>query len=99
MELNQNIAAAFFLRSLDQDKDLSGLIQTMYNIKPFELLPITKQVALEHSRRRNSPEEILFADGKVKSDCPSKFNSEKQPSNQNSQQQKAKKKPKKRRKD
>ncbi|MBW0529442.1 hypothetical protein O181_069157 [Austropuccinia psidii MF-1] len=71
----------------------------MYDIKPFELLPITKRVALEHSRQRNSSEEILFADGKVKSDGPSKSNSEKQPSNQNSQQQKAKKKPKRRRKD
>ncbi|MBW0500632.1 hypothetical protein O181_040347 [Austropuccinia psidii MF-1] len=86
MELNQNISAAFFLRSLDRDKDLSGLIQTMYDIKPFELLPITKRVALEHSRRRNSPEEILFADGKVKPEGPSKSNSEKQASNQNSQQ-------------
>ncbi|MBW0571666.1 hypothetical protein O181_111381 [Austropuccinia psidii MF-1] len=69
----------------------------MYDIKPFELLPITKRVALEHSRRRNSPEEILFADGKLKSDSPSKSNSEKQLSNQNSQ--KPKKKSKRRKKD
>ncbi|MBW0576872.1 hypothetical protein O181_116587 [Austropuccinia psidii MF-1] len=53
--------------------------------------------ACEHSRRRNSPEEILFADGKLKSDGPSKSNSEKQSSNKNSQ--KPKKKSKRRKKD
>ncbi|MBW0530611.1 hypothetical protein O181_070326 [Austropuccinia psidii MF-1] len=71
----------------------------MYNIKPFKLTPITKRVALEHSRQRNSPEEVLFADGKFKSAGLSKSNLEKQLSNQNYQQQKAKKKQKKKRKD
>ncbi|MBW0465582.1 hypothetical protein O181_005297 [Austropuccinia psidii MF-1] len=52
--------AAFFLRSLNKDKELTGLIQTLYGSKPFDIITVTKRVSLEHTRRQNNSEEVLF---------------------------------------
>ncbi|MBW0524630.1 hypothetical protein O181_064345 [Austropuccinia psidii MF-1] len=62
MQLTSDMAAIFFLHSLDNDKELSGLCQTMYDLKPFELNAITDRVAVEHSRRQNDTSLILLAD-------------------------------------
>ncbi|MBW0555437.1 hypothetical protein O181_095152 [Austropuccinia psidii MF-1] len=59
MELSKEMAAAFFLQSLNQDKDLSSLVQNLYNVQPFDVMTITKRVALEQSRRENIYSEAL----------------------------------------
>ncbi|MBW0489671.1 hypothetical protein O181_029386 [Austropuccinia psidii MF-1] len=38
MQLTNDMAAIFFLHSLDNDQELSSLCQTMYDLKPFELI-------------------------------------------------------------
>ncbi|MBW0514987.1 hypothetical protein O181_054702 [Austropuccinia psidii MF-1] len=35
MTISSDVAAAFFIQSLNQDCKLSGLVQTLYDIKPF----------------------------------------------------------------
>ncbi|MBW0578345.1 hypothetical protein O181_118060, partial [Austropuccinia psidii MF-1] len=60
MELSKEMAAAFFLQSLDRDKDLSSLFQNLYNVQPFDVMTITKRVALEQSRHDNISSEALF---------------------------------------
>ncbi|MBW0501637.1 hypothetical protein O181_041352 [Austropuccinia psidii MF-1] len=60
MDLPPSMAAAFFLRSLNKDKELTGLIQTLYDSKPFDIITVTKHVSLEHTRRQNHSEEVLF---------------------------------------
>ncbi|MBW0512682.1 hypothetical protein O181_052397 [Austropuccinia psidii MF-1] len=60
MELSKEMAAAFFLQSLDQDKDLSSLVQNFYNLQPFDVMTITKRVALEQSGWDNISSEALF---------------------------------------
>ncbi|MBW0541791.1 hypothetical protein O181_081506 [Austropuccinia psidii MF-1] len=62
MQLTNNMAAISFLHSFDNAKELSGLCQTMYDLKPFELNTITDRVAVEHSRTQNDTSLILFAD-------------------------------------
>ncbi|MBW0466238.1 hypothetical protein O181_005953 [Austropuccinia psidii MF-1] len=51
MVISTTIAAAFFIRSLNKDQDLSGLIQTLYDIKPFDLNSVLNRVAVEHFRQ------------------------------------------------
>ncbi|MBW0535832.1 hypothetical protein O181_075547 [Austropuccinia psidii MF-1] len=60
MDLPPSMEAAFFLRSLNKDKELTGLIQTLYDSKPFDIITVTKRVSLEHTRRQNHSEEVLF---------------------------------------
>ncbi|MBW0551312.1 hypothetical protein O181_091027 [Austropuccinia psidii MF-1] len=50
MSLSASMATAFFLQSLDNDKELSSLCQTLYDIKPFNVNTITDRVSIEHSR-------------------------------------------------
>ncbi|MBW0501905.1 hypothetical protein O181_041620 [Austropuccinia psidii MF-1] len=56
------MAAAFFLQSLDNDKELSGLCQTLYDTKPFELSTITDRVLIEHTRQESSHNQALLFD-------------------------------------
>ncbi|MBW0536603.1 hypothetical protein O181_076318 [Austropuccinia psidii MF-1] len=60
MDLPPSMEAAFFLCSLNKDKELTGLIQTLYDSKPFDIITVTKRVSLEHTRRQNNCEEVLF---------------------------------------
>ncbi|MBW0535667.1 hypothetical protein O181_075382 [Austropuccinia psidii MF-1] len=45
MTISSDVAAAFFIRSLNQDRELSGLVQTLYDIKPFKLNNVLDRVA------------------------------------------------------
>ncbi|MBW0468569.1 hypothetical protein O181_008284 [Austropuccinia psidii MF-1] len=54
MNLSSSMAAAFFLQSLDSDKELSSLCQTLYDIEPFNINSVTDRVAIEHSRRQSA---------------------------------------------
>ncbi|MBW0508322.1 hypothetical protein O181_048037 [Austropuccinia psidii MF-1] len=56
------MAAAFFLQSLDNDKELSSLCQTLYDIKPFNLNTITDRVSIEHSQRQTTNDQALLFD-------------------------------------
>ncbi|MBW0514072.1 hypothetical protein O181_053787 [Austropuccinia psidii MF-1] len=60
MNLSPTIAAAFFLQSLDNDKELSSLCQTLYNLKPFELSTITDRVSIKHTHRESSNDQVLL---------------------------------------
>ncbi|MBW0533514.1 hypothetical protein O181_073229 [Austropuccinia psidii MF-1] len=42
MNLPPSMAAAFFLCSLNKEKELTGLIQTLYYSKPFDIITVTK---------------------------------------------------------
>ncbi|MBW0558993.1 hypothetical protein O181_098708 [Austropuccinia psidii MF-1] len=65
MELSKEMAAAFFLQSLDQDRDLSSLVQNLYYFQPFDVPTITKRVALEQSRRDNVSIEALYTNDRT----------------------------------
>ncbi|MBW0542686.1 hypothetical protein O181_082401 [Austropuccinia psidii MF-1] len=54
------LLAATFIRSLNGDKELTGLVQTLYDIKPFTPAAVISRVAIEHSRRQPN-EQALFA--------------------------------------
>ncbi|MBW0483461.1 hypothetical protein O181_023176 [Austropuccinia psidii MF-1] len=54
--------SGFFLQSLDNNRDLSSLFQTLYDIKPFDLNTITNRVATEHSCRQSSYDHALMFD-------------------------------------
>ncbi|MBW0529313.1 hypothetical protein O181_069028 [Austropuccinia psidii MF-1] len=56
------MAAAFFLQSLDNDKELSSLCQALYSLRPFELSTITNRVSVEHAPRESSHDHALFID-------------------------------------
>ncbi|MBW0497800.1 hypothetical protein O181_037515 [Austropuccinia psidii MF-1] len=62
MVISSTIAAAFFIRSLNQDRDLSGLIQTLYNIKHFDLNSVLNRVAVEHCRWGPFQDQALLLD-------------------------------------
>ncbi|MBW0534329.1 hypothetical protein O181_074044 [Austropuccinia psidii MF-1] len=62
MVISSTIAAAFFIRSLNQDRDLSGLIQTLYDIKPFDLNTVLSRLAVEHCRRGPIQDQALLLD-------------------------------------
>ncbi|MBW0485293.1 hypothetical protein O181_025008 [Austropuccinia psidii MF-1] len=61
MQLTSDMAAVFFLHSLDNDNELSSLCQTLYDLKPFNLNTITDRVAVEHTRRQSEGATILMA--------------------------------------
>ncbi|MBW0561190.1 hypothetical protein O181_100905, partial [Austropuccinia psidii MF-1] len=65
MELSKEMAAAFFLQSLDRDQDLSSLVQNLYDVQPFDVTTITKRVALEQSRRDNVSIEALYTNNRT----------------------------------
>ncbi|MBW0523787.1 hypothetical protein O181_063502 [Austropuccinia psidii MF-1] len=50
MVISSEVAAAFFICSLNQDRELSGLLPTLYNITPFELNTVLNRVVVEHCR-------------------------------------------------
>ncbi|MBW0560128.1 hypothetical protein O181_099843 [Austropuccinia psidii MF-1] len=56
MNLLSSMAAAFFLQSLDNDRELSGLCQTLYDTKPFELSAITDRPESSKSKENNKPD-------------------------------------------
>ncbi|MBW0539746.1 hypothetical protein O181_079461 [Austropuccinia psidii MF-1] len=62
MNLSSSMTAVFFLQSLDNDKELSSLCQTLYNIKPFNLNTITDRVSIEHLRRQTTYYQALLFD-------------------------------------
>ncbi|MBW0520275.1 hypothetical protein O181_059990 [Austropuccinia psidii MF-1] len=53
------LLAATFIQSLNGDRELNWLIQTLYNIKPFTPAAVISEVAIEHSRRQPN-EQALF---------------------------------------
>ncbi|MBW0576745.1 hypothetical protein O181_116460 [Austropuccinia psidii MF-1] len=61
MQLTSDMAAVFFLHSLDNDNELSSLCQKIYDLKPFYLNTITDRVAVEHTRRQSEGATILMA--------------------------------------
>ncbi|MBW0530742.1 hypothetical protein O181_070457 [Austropuccinia psidii MF-1] len=62
MNLSSSMAVAFFLQSLDNNRELSSLCQTLYDIKPFNLNTITDRVAIEHSCFQSSYDNTLMFD-------------------------------------
>ncbi|MBW0593118.1 hypothetical protein O181_132833 [Austropuccinia psidii MF-1] len=52
MTISPVMAPAMFIRSLNSDRELTGLIQTFYDISPFTLLSVVNRAAIEHSRRQ-----------------------------------------------
>ncbi|MBW0514749.1 hypothetical protein O181_054464 [Austropuccinia psidii MF-1] len=68
MVISETIAAAFFIRSLSQDRDLSGLIQTLYDIKPFDLNTVLNRVAVEHCCRGTPQDQALLLDKQGQAD-------------------------------
>jgi len=50
------MAAAMFLESLENDTELTPIVQTCYNIRPFTLKAVTDRVAIEAVRRTNRAE-------------------------------------------
>ncbi|MBW0553059.1 hypothetical protein O181_092774 [Austropuccinia psidii MF-1] len=56
------MATPFFLQILDNDKELSGLCQTLYDTKPFELSTITDRVLIEHTFQESSHDQALLFD-------------------------------------
>ncbi|MBW0481882.1 hypothetical protein O181_021597 [Austropuccinia psidii MF-1] len=62
MNLSSSMAAAFFLQSLDNNRELSSLCQTLYDIKPFDLNTIADRVAIEHSHCQSSYDHALMFD-------------------------------------
>ncbi|MBW0493580.1 hypothetical protein O181_033295 [Austropuccinia psidii MF-1] len=60
MSISPVMAAAMFIQSLNHDRELTGLIQTVYNISPFTLSSFVNRVAIEHSLRQKSSEQALF---------------------------------------
>ncbi|MBW0475982.1 hypothetical protein O181_015697 [Austropuccinia psidii MF-1] len=65
MELSKEIAAAFFLQSLDRKQNLSSLVQNLYDIQPFDVTTITKRVALEQSRWDSVSIEALYTNNRT----------------------------------
>ncbi|MBW0565902.1 hypothetical protein O181_105617 [Austropuccinia psidii MF-1] len=68
MEISSTIAEAFFIQILNQDKELTGLFQILYNIKPFELTTVMNRVAVEHSERGPAQEQVLAVDEQKQAD-------------------------------
>ncbi|MBW0523919.1 hypothetical protein O181_063634 [Austropuccinia psidii MF-1] len=62
MNLLSSMAAVFFLQRLDNDSELSGLCQTPYDTKPFELSTIRDRVLIEHTCRTSSHYQALLFD-------------------------------------
>ncbi|OAV89010.1 hypothetical protein PTTG_28840 [Puccinia triticina 1-1 BBBD Race 1] len=57
------MAAALFLDSLENDSEMSSLVQTCYDIKPFTLKGVTDRILIEAMRRdsRNeNHENVMF---------------------------------------
>jgi len=50
------MAAAMFLESLENDTELTPIVQTCYDIRPFTLKAVTDRVAIEAVRRTNRAE-------------------------------------------
>ncbi|MBW0464999.1 hypothetical protein O181_004714 [Austropuccinia psidii MF-1] len=74
MQLSSDMAAVFFFHSLENDKELSNLCQTLYEIKPFNLNSITDCVAVEHPRRQSDSTIILMADKSKQKDNNKNYN-------------------------
>ncbi|MBW0548998.1 hypothetical protein O181_088713 [Austropuccinia psidii MF-1] len=70
MEISSTIAAAFFIRSLNQDKELTGLVQMLYNIKPFEFTSVMNRVEVEHPLQGLAQEQALAVDKQKQPDQP-----------------------------
>ncbi|MBW0540827.1 hypothetical protein O181_080542 [Austropuccinia psidii MF-1] len=83
MNLLPSMAAAFFLQSLDNNRELSSLFQTLYNIKPFYLNTIADRVAIEHSCSQSSYDHALLFD-KNKQANSAKTKNKDQPEGSNS---------------
>ncbi|MBW0498279.1 hypothetical protein O181_037994, partial [Austropuccinia psidii MF-1] len=81
MNLSSSIAVAFFLQSLETDRELSSLCQTMYDIKPFDLNTITNRVAIEHSHFQSSYDHASMFDKNKQADMskPKKKNQLEEP--------------------
>ncbi|MBW0536593.1 hypothetical protein O181_076308 [Austropuccinia psidii MF-1] len=82
IQLSSDMAAVFFLHSLYNEKELSSLCQTLYDIKPFNLNAITDCVAVEHTHRQSDSTTILMAD-KSKQKDNNKSNNQNDNSNNN----------------
>ncbi|POW15237.1 hypothetical protein PSHT_07155 [Puccinia striiformis] len=68
-------ATAFFLDSLDNDTDLTPIIQTCYDLRPFDLKTVTDRVNFEAMRRTNRVEQqnsVMMATSSNPSSKPNK---------------------------
>ncbi|MBW0535214.1 hypothetical protein O181_074929 [Austropuccinia psidii MF-1] len=71
------LLAATFIRILNGDKELTGLVQTLYYIKPFTPAAVISWVAIEHSRCQPN-EQALFAGSSNKPMQKTKWDNQKQ---------------------
>ncbi|MBW0557629.1 hypothetical protein O181_097344 [Austropuccinia psidii MF-1] len=62
MGISSTIAAAFFIRSLNQDRNLSGLVQTLYDITPIDLNTVMNRVMVKHCPRGSPVDQAPLAD-------------------------------------
>ncbi|MBW0534762.1 hypothetical protein O181_074477 [Austropuccinia psidii MF-1] len=60
MSISPIMAAAMFVQSLNNKRELTGLIQTLYDISLFTLSSVVNRVAIEHSQRQQSSQQTLF---------------------------------------
>ncbi|OAV96790.1 hypothetical protein PTTG_26252 [Puccinia triticina 1-1 BBBD Race 1] len=56
MDISTGLAAAFFLQSIKNDEALAALVQTLYDVKPFNLQSVTDCIGMEHIRRGGEKE-------------------------------------------
>ncbi|MBW0469393.1 hypothetical protein O181_009108 [Austropuccinia psidii MF-1] len=68
MNLSSSMAVDFFLPSMDTNRELSSLCQTLYDIKLFNLNTIANRVAIEHSHRQSCYDHALRFDKSKKAD-------------------------------
>ncbi|MBW0499839.1 hypothetical protein O181_039554 [Austropuccinia psidii MF-1] len=64
MTISPVMEAATFIRSLNNGRDLTGLIKTLYDITQFNLSTVVYQVAVEHSRQQQPTDQALFKNSK-----------------------------------
>ncbi|MBW0537300.1 hypothetical protein O181_077015 [Austropuccinia psidii MF-1] len=60
MSVSPTMAAAAFLSSLNGDRYLTGLIQTLYDPRPFTMSTVVNRVSIEHSQQQQSNDQALF---------------------------------------
>lgn len=69
------MAAALFLDSLENDTDMAPLVQTCYDIKPFNLKNVTDRILIEAMRRKHRSETqdtVMFATSSNSASKPNK---------------------------
>ncbi|MBW0542418.1 hypothetical protein O181_082133 [Austropuccinia psidii MF-1] len=57
MTISSDVVAGFFIQSLNQACELSSLVQTLYDIKPFELNSVLERVAQKEPEQSKSSKQ------------------------------------------